>query len=267
MLERALRTRAHRREMAALVPAESERERRSWTVAVAVGDLVRPFLKEVMFFARTQSGSAQLPAESVYNELRTRLEEAIERMRKMRVNSSDMEDIKYALVAFADERMLQDSPYADFWQSHRLQMAYFSETRGGEGFFERLRELKRQTSRHGALRVYYICLLLGFHGMYRNMDGLGRENTIEEVRVALHALLPQHRGTFSLSPHGQRPNEPATDRRRSQMLRWVAILTAAAAITFYGGMRVTLDARERTLSNRVQQVLLDLGATPINIPD
>lgn len=261
MLERALRTRAQRRDHAAamLHVQHRDQERKAWATAITVGDLVRPYLKGVMYFTQPGTGAARLPAETVYNELKSKLEQAIERMRKVRASATDLEDIKYALVAFTDERMLQDSPYADFWQSHRLQMEYFGETRGGEGFFERLRGIKSHPSRHGALRVYYICLLLGFHGMYRNMDGLGRENLIEELRLALHSVLPEPATTTGLSPHGSRPHEPAADRERNQLMRWLALTASAVGIAFYLGMRVTLDAREHTLDQRVRQALLDLG--------
>jgi type VI secretion system protein ImpK len=150
----------------------------------------------------------------------------------------------YALVAFVDEAMQADQgPLKDFWQAHLLQLELFGETRAGEGFYDRLARAQSQR-RLGTLRVYYLCLLFGFQGIYAHHGELERENLMESVREALGIALEDH---ALLAPYGLRPDEPAADDRRNRLLQWLAAAAATFAVVWYLGIAFSIDARARLL--------------------
>jgi type VI secretion system protein ImpK len=140
-------------------------------------------------------------------------------------------------------------PLKDFWQAHLLQLELFGETRAGEGFFDRLSRA-RDERRLPVLRVYYLCLLFGFHGIYAHHGELERENLMESVRESLGVPLED---SAPLAPFGLRPDEPAADGDRNRLLQWLAASAAALAVVWYAGVAfsVTSSARalERALSN------------------
>lgn len=75
---------------------------------------------------------------------------------------------KYAFCALMDEIVLASTfPLREEWERAPLQLRLFGEHLAGEGFFERLEQLRFDPAKHiEALEVFYSCLLLGFQGKY-----------------------------------------------------------------------------------------------------
>lgn len=219
-----------------------------------VNDAVRPCLVEIA--ALCQRGRMP-PPDVAYEHARRLLNEAKERLDALGLPPEDVRDIHYALVAFIDEAMqLDGGPLEEFWQAHLLQLEHYGETTAGEGFFQRLSALM-ETGRLPVLRVYYLCLLFGFHGIYAHHGELERENLIDMVRQALG----EHDGALSadiLSPFGPRPDEPGSDRHRNRLLQWLAALSAVMSAVWYLGTVFVVDAQARALGDALRHAYEDL---------
>jgi type VI secretion system protein ImpK len=82
--------------------------------------------------------------------------------------SPEWDSAKYALASWIDE-MLVDLPWEgrDWWSNNVLEMELFSTRACYEQFFVRAKEASALT-RRDALEVYYVCIVLGFRGFYRD---------------------------------------------------------------------------------------------------
>ena len=89
---------------------------------------------------------------------------------QLRCHPRLIRDVKFALVAFVDETVLNPKnnfPLRQDWERNPLQLVYFEEHLAGVKFFERLDEMLRDVGAHAdVIEVYYLCLLLGFKGKY-----------------------------------------------------------------------------------------------------
>ena len=75
---------------------------------------------------------------------------------------------KYALVSWIDE-MLVETPWTgrDWWSNNVLEMEMFNTRLCSEKFYEKARQASSLTNRD-ALEVFYVCVVLGFRGLYRD---------------------------------------------------------------------------------------------------
>ncbi|MDN3380859.1 MULTISPECIES: type IVB secretion system protein IcmH/DotU [unclassified Pseudoalteromonas] len=85
------------------------------------------------------------------------------------VTTSVMQEVKFALTAMCDEFVMSSGAHFRMdWMSRPLQLEFFGNNRAGEEFFERLAKLRTGgETKFAALEVYYICLQLGFEGIYK----------------------------------------------------------------------------------------------------
>ena len=86
------------------------------------------------------------------------------------VSHKQMQDVKYALVAFIDETILLPANRFDLrheWEKYPLQLEHFNDHYAGERFFQRLDALMKNLAEDAdVVEVYYLCLLLGYKGKY-----------------------------------------------------------------------------------------------------
>jgi type VI secretion system protein ImpK len=77
---------------------------------------------------------------------------------------------KYALAAWSDE-MLVDAPWdgRDWWSNNVLEMELFSTRECYDRFYVLAKEASTLANRD-ALEVFYICVVLGFRGLYRDPE-------------------------------------------------------------------------------------------------
>jgi type VI secretion system protein ImpK len=179
--------------------------------------------------------------ELVHQQLCTYIDQVARAGQKLGLSADDIDDIRYALVALADEVVLnKNDALRDFWVPRMLQLRYFKENVAGEIFFGRLEALRKSPSRTDALKVYYLCLLFGFRGKYRVRGG---EVELLDITDAVREQLLRQRALpsdITLSPAGLRPYEPAADARRNQLLIWLALGAAISSVLLYLGMRLNL---------------------------
>lgn len=160
-------------------------------------------------------------------DLRQRLVGSLDRMvsdgRRLGIADADLAEARYALVAFIDEQVMRSdwSGRAD-WMARPLQLDLYRENTAGENFFVRLRALLRAGDRPVAVEIYYLCLVLGFQGAYR--DG-GEPQAIEKftraARDQVRKVLPD---PSKVSPHAK-----ARGSTRSVKTSWGPLIVIAAS--------------------------------------
>lgn len=88
---------------------------------------------------------------------------------------------KYALVSWIDEVLLSSSwTNRDWWSNNVLEVEFFNTRLCNEQFFLNAQRAT-QLSDRDVLEVYYICVILGFRGLYA-------EPTIAAMLVSQHQL-------------------------------------------------------------------------------
>src|SRR6185295_5006414 len=122
-------------------------------------------------------------------------------------SNQDAQDIAYPVVALIDEVALtKGEAVRQHWQHAPLQMHFFQESVAGEGFFDRLKELRNDVQQKEVLKAYYLCLALGFEGKYKVRGGeLELASLTESVARELGKY--QHYEADTLSPSGERPSD------------------------------------------------------------
>ncbi|MFT3925124.1 MAG: DotU family type IV/VI secretion system protein [Myxococcales bacterium] len=225
-------------------------------VAQRLHEAVRPCLTTVLQI-HSLKRDRKPPPETAQPHMRQLLATTMSRLEALNLSHEELQDLRYGLVAFIDEFMQADpGRLREFWQANLLQLEFFGETRAGEGFFERLEHAKAE-NRQSVMRVYYLCLLFGFQGIYGQHGELERENLIESLKDALGQ---RSRVSPTLSPHGDRPGEAGVDRTRNRLLQWLAVAAASMAVIWYFGLLFTIDAQEHTLSDDLQGAYEDVKA-------
>lgn len=208
------------------------------------------------FNALTQLRELEGPVgspELIHSRLCGFVEAMRNRARDQGMSQRDADDVAYAIVALCDEIALgKPEPLRGFWMSRLLQLQLFHENLAGEGFFERLQEVRRDTRRADVLSVYYQCLLLGFQGKYSMRGGEAEllriiDSLKPEVERNIEA--PDH-----LSPAGEPPDEPLVRANRGNQFLWIALGVFAVAIGVFIGLRVSIDHQVTTLQDRVDHL-------------
>lgn len=101
----------------------------------------------------------------------------------------------FALVAFADET-IAESNWADRTQWPFLQYDCFNTRRAGEEFFEQLQQIQgkkydyaiwKDPAKKDLLELYYLCLLLGFRGVWAFAPPLRVQHELEQIQRHVRA--------------------------------------------------------------------------------
>ena len=137
----------------------------------------------------------------------------------------------YAVTSLLDEAVLNHAqPALAEWARKPLQDELFGDSRGGERFFQQLRQLLAvadSAALADLLEVYLLCLLLGFRGRYAVADG----GELHALRDALVEKIERVRGvTPELSPDWRPTGDGAPVVRRDPWVRRIALGAAAAAV-------------------------------------
>jgi type VI secretion system protein ImpK len=176
---------------------------------------------------------------------RLRIRTLIDQAEAMLGSSQDWQLAKYAICSWADE-MLVDAPWdgRDWWSNNVLEVEIFNTRTCYEQFYERAKEASSLTSRD-ALEVYYVCVVLGFRGVYRDpelaiysIQNLGLPPDVESW--AKQASMSVRLGQGRPQMNGKRKEISGAPPQRGRMvLLWSGlsmILVAAVSVVylFYG---------------------------------
>jgi type VI secretion system protein ImpK len=213
---------------------------------------------EVLSLAAQLGGARDLPAPDVLKRrIATLLEDMDRRGLEAGIAKRDLDEAKYAIVAFIDEQLFR-SPWAgrQQWMLEPLQLVYFNENTAGEGFFERVDVLERDPSRLHVLQIYYLCLALGFQGKYAVRGGDGLVAVMDRLSSAIGHALP-----FGdvLSPHGVPPDANRGRARREAPVYVLAGGLVVLAILVFFVLKITLGS---ATSDATAQMKAATASTP-----
>jgi type VI secretion system protein ImpK len=195
-------------------------------------------------------------SHSAAPDLRQRLIGALERMvsdgRRLGIADSDLAEARYALVAFIDEQIMRSNwPGRQEWMARPLQLELYRENTAGENFFVRLRALLRAGDRPVAIEVYYLCLVLGFEGAYR--DG-GEPQALEKftraARAELRKVLPD---PAKVSPHAKPKGSTRSTKTGWGPLIVIAASSAALILIVLVGLGWSASAERDELVEQLGQ--------------
>ncbi len=222
-------------------------------------DTVQKRLAEV--FAPCFTLTLQLRASEEFGNaevLRQRIKDLLDRTSRQasRINTSsgDIEEAKFALVAFIDETILLSNwSQRDQWVARPLQLEFYNRYDAGEEFFVKLDALlKRPEDKAELLEVFYMCMTLGFKGRYQIHEQERLRTLIEET----HNVLRRHLrlGEEMLSPHGK-PRDQVANEVQSQLPAWVvAAIAAAIAVLVYFGLSLVMSNNAQDAAEEIQNI-------------
>lgn len=187
-------------------------------------DLATPVLQLVI---RVRAGAIAQSSDELRRSIDMMLRQMEQAGPGRGYKDDQLENAKFALVAFADEAVLA-TPLKPEWELLPLQYKYFREALGGTTFFDRLDNLlKRVETEADVVEIYYLCLLLGFKGKY---DVFLEDQLPGEINKVAERLRQAGRLRASiLSPHWKATDQPEPPPPVPELPRWV-IWTAAGAI-------------------------------------
>jgi type VI secretion system protein ImpK len=204
---------------------------------------------------------AAVRADHLHAQLRAYVDEMIARGKSAGMAESDIADITYAIVGFADE-LAQKKPGAvrQYWEQRPLQLHYFGENVAGDGFFERLERIFYDPSRVEPLAVYHMCLQFGFEGRYAVRGG---ELELDLVRRRVREGLGRLMKPEPVSRRHLPQKEPLRSRGMDYLVLWLGLFAILFAFCFLIVLRVALDNMSADLDDRGRAVLEAFAGGPL----
>ncbi len=102
-------------------------------------------------------------------EERVRIRGVIDQADAMLGHTPDADLAKYALVSWIDEMLIIEAPWpgSQWWGNNSLEWEYFKTQDRSEQFYLKAKEASTQRKKD-SLEVYYVAVVMGFRGMYRD---------------------------------------------------------------------------------------------------
>lgn len=143
------------------------------------------FIGYVLLFR--EAPDAQRPSlPALKSHLLTQLDAFAGDPRVAQAPPEEVEEARFALVAWADEKiLLSDWSGREEWLREPLQLQLFGTNRAGDEFYDHLAALR--PDQNLAREVYFLCLSLGFEGRYSGQDAQRSElarQEFEKLRVS-----------------------------------------------------------------------------------
>jgi type VI secretion system protein ImpK len=216
-------------------------------------DLTSDCFGAIIQLRRMGAGGALPDPQMLYGRLCWFIDSMTQRARQANVSNEDLGDLVYAVVALADEVALAIPQTHQVWMAAPLQLRYFNENLAGENFFNRLQGLRQNTARYGLLRIYYVCLLLGFQGRYRMR---GAEMELQGLIDGLQLDLARQKFIEEevLSPHGGRPANETGGVRRNLPILWFSLAAVGLAFVVNLGLHWSLGSRADSVVDRIAEL-------------
>lgn len=175
---------------------------------------------------------------------------------------SEIEEARFAVVAFIDETVLSSQwPSRDYWVAKPLQLEFFDRFDAGEEFFARLQRLLEQPGSHAELlEVYYLCLALGFKGQHMLQDQERLPLLIGQASQALERASGRRGG--GLSPHGM-PHGRTVQEVRRKLPAWVLVVVAAViGVVVYLGMYAYMSNASDEAARQIEGIASEVEQAP-----
>ncbi len=177
------------------------------------------------------------------------------RARDAGYNNEDVRLVLFACVAFLDETIIaSDWSQKDEWLARPLQLEYFDRFDAGEEFFVKLEKLRQQPqSMEPVLKVYHMCMSLGFRGKHQFLEREKIRSLIEETYAELsHG---RAKAANRLSPHGAREDEIVAVVTREIPVWVIAVFAAGIGFFFYLIMTVLISRTANDIAAGMNSLL------------
>ena len=186
--------------------------------------------------------SSTFPDPEVLRQNLTQVLNECERVARQESGAQNVEDAKFAIIAFIDETLLSsDWDLKGSWMANPLQLEIYNRFDAGEHFFERMNVILTDPSRLVALVVYYLCLALGFKGKYQLVEQDRLRSLIEAARSELKTAPQMKAGP--LAPHGE-PDDQLKGEIKSKLPPWAMIaIVVVIGVLVYTAMSLILSQK------------------------
>jgi type VI secretion system protein ImpK len=175
--------------------------------------VVDPLFNYVLDLRRRIDAGQQPSARYEHDQVVALLEKADAKVGD-KVSRDEWDEAKYALVAWTDE-LVNDSQWLDaereWWSNNTLEFAFFNTLDHWWLFYERAKHAK-ELPRRDALEVFYLCVVLGFRGLYAKAEG----TELEAANRGLPPSIDVWAGQVSAAIRAM-PRSPITPKPRRQM--------------------------------------------------
>jgi type VI secretion system protein ImpK len=165
-----------------------------------------------------------------------------ERAVRYQARGGDVSAARYIVCALIDEAVMT-TPWgsASAWSDNSMLNQFHNETWGGEKVFNILDRIRAEPTKYLALlKLLDLCLLMGFEGKYRVLEG-GRER-LDDLRAELGRLLRQHLPTDATELSPQWQGVTARRSMRSYVPLWIVFSASALlALIAYSYLRWRLS--------------------------
>ncbi len=204
-------------------------------IAQRLHDRLCAAASDVLILAVQLPASPHLPpVAELRQQLLTALDAMVGKGRAAGLSDLDLAEARYALVAFIDEQILKSNWVGRAeWMGQPLQLQLYGEYTAGENFFHRLRGLL-EAGISPALEIYYLCLALGFRGVYGTS---GDQRAIAQfTQTAQQNVLRALPSGTKLGPHAEPADRVAAVRTSNAPLIALIASCALAALLSIGGL-------------------------------
>lgn len=171
---------------------------------------------------RLKAGIVQ-PSNELRPQITKLLKDFEERALRYRFRESLITVAKFGLAAFVDETVLTNNfPLREEWEKYPIQLEHFGEQLAGQKFYDKLDAMLRQIDvTADAVEVYYVCMLLGFKGVYAVYE---QDKLLQTMQKTADALVGVGKiSKVELSPHWLVEDQPVPIERKG-MPAWAKVV-------------------------------------------
>jgi type VI secretion system protein ImpK len=231
-------------------------------MAVGLSPLVAAAVPLLQLLARLRNTLNQPDPGDLRERAVAALREFENRTRETGVSIELLRPAHYALCASVDDVVL-NTPWGStgVWDARSLVSTFHQEVRGGERFFNLLRQMCQNPGTFlPVIELMYLCMSLGFQGQYR-LSARGPAE-LDRLREEVYALLVRQRQQIEpeLSPHWQGVAAPYRSMRPIVPLWVVASAALALLAALFIWFTTSLNASSDDLFARM------LRAPPDHMP-
>jgi type IV/VI secretion system ImpK/VasF family protein len=136
---------------------------------VKLSEITRELFEFIVSFRRAVESRGAPDIHAVRQDLEKIFETMEARLEGDASLRGEYDQVKYALVAMADESILNSSwSEARKWDRYLLEQKYFSTNIAGNQFFKMLERVDQMSKE--VIKIFYICLAFGFRGGFSADD-------------------------------------------------------------------------------------------------
>jgi type VI secretion system protein ImpK len=208
-----------------------------------------PFFEEVSRFEKNKS---TLSLQDVQEGIKKILAEFEHQCHQANIPLDDISLASFALIVYFDEYVMNSDWQEKMrWIAKSLQWLYLGQHVGGEAFFKKLQELKyKGEEKKAVLEIYYLCLQLGFKGIYRIEDPERLDIIVNDTKNAIARY--RSAKTLRLSPPIEWQKKVAMIGR--QIPLWtLAVFVAVGVFLIYGGFSLSIHHVAHTAKAQIQE--------------